>query len=212
MSRRLLITAGPTHEPIDAVRYVANRSSGRLGVALAEAGRAAGWDVLLLLGPTAFAAPHGVRTQRFETTADLAGLLEREFPRCDVLVMAAAVADYRPRESGPGKLERGDRPLTLTLEPTPDLVAGCAAQKRRDQRIIGFALEAPAELAARAAAKLRRKRLDAIVANPLETMGAATIAATLITADGASLTPPAGTGLDKHAFAAWLIGWLGPPG
>lgn len=210
--RKLLITAGPTHEPIDAVRYIANRSSGRLGVALAEAADAAGWDVTLLLGSVA-AGPPAVRTLRFESTGELATLLDQHFAACDVLIMAAAVADYRPRLPATQKLPRRDATLVLELEPTPDLVAACAARKRPGQRIIGFALEEPAVLVQRAREKLLRKGLDAIVANPLETMGADEIRATVFTAEGAMVAPPAGdTGrLSKAAFARWLVEWLGPP-
>lgn len=187
--KRMLITAGPTHEPIDAVRYLANRSSGRLGVCLAEAARDAGWNVTLLLGPTALEPPAGVRTVRFESTADLAALLAAQFPKCDVLIMAAAVADYRPRRAAAGKLPRAGGKLVLELEPTPDLVAACAARKRPAQRIIGFALDEPAALAARARAKLHRKGLDAIVANPLETMGAEIVSAVVYTAAGKQFVP-----------------------
>lgn len=211
--RRMLITAGPTHEPLDAVRYLANRSSGRLGVCLAEAARDAGWRVTLLLGPAAAQPPDGVRTIRFESTADLAGLLQTHFPKCDVLIMAAAVADYRPRRISRHKLPRRGRKLVVELEPTPDLVAGCAARKRPGQRIIGFALEEPAVLAKRAGLKLRRKGLDAIVANPLETMGAQKINGVIYTADGRTVVPPTGAqrgqGIAKARFARWLIAWLG---
>lgn len=247
-SRRMLITAGPTHEPIDAVRYIANRSSGRMGVALAEAARDAGWNVTLLLGPVALEPPAGVRTFSFESTADLAELLEEHFPACDVLIMAAAVADYRPRRlseprsvsqqdsepeaqargTSPGvserttdaedhrpghKLPRHDEPLVLELEPTPDLVAQCAARKRADQRIIGFALEEPAVLAERARDKLERKGLDAVVANPLDTMGATDITATVFAAAGRLITMPdlkaASATVSKSEFARWLIEWIG---
>ena len=207
--RRLLITAGPTHEPIDAVRYLANRSSGRMGVALAAAGVAAGWDVMLLLGPTAEPPTAGVRVERFVATADLERLLASQFPACDVLIMAAAVADYRPATPLDGKLpRRGDR-FVLELAPTPDLVAACAARRAPHQRIIGFALEEPARLATRAVSKLREKGLDAIVANPLATMGAADVVATVFTPDGAQHTPPgAGAASTKAEFARWLIAWI----
>lgn len=208
MPRRLLITAGPTHEPIDSVRYIANRSSGRLGIALAAVAVEAGWDVTLLLGPVQIDAPAGVTVHRFTTAADLAALLDHHFPCCDTLVMAAAVADYRPRlqasAAAPSKLPRADRTLKLELEPTPDLVAACAARKRDAQRIIGFALEPAERLEQRAAEKLRAKRLDAIIANPLETMGADTIDAKLIFADGRSASP--GT-MSKPAFARWLMSY-----
>lgn len=226
--RRLLITAGPTHEPIDEVRYLANRSSGRLGLCLAQAARDTGWHVTLLLGPIAAAPPPGVHTVHFESTAQLAGLLDEHFPRSDVLIMAAAVADYRPMRTDPAKLPRTDKPLVLTLEPTPDLVAACSARKRPGQRIIGFALEDPGQLAARARQKLERKALDAIVANPLETMGADSIAATVYTASGeicqpsrepqyaASASPSQRADqrpvhMSKSDFARWLMNWLATP-
>src|SRR5688572_30671907 len=126
--RRLLITAGPTQEPIDAVRFIGNRSSGRLGVALADHAAAHGWQTTLLLGPTATAPPFApsdsrVRVVRFRTTAELGALLDEHFPSCDVLIMAAAVADYRPimkEGQGEGKLRRTDQKLVIELEPTPD--------------------------------------------------------------------------------------------
>ena len=220
-SRRMLISAGPTHEPIDAVRYIGNRSSGRMGIALAEAARDAGWEVTLLLGPVALPPPLDVRTYSFETAAELEALLAEHFPACDVLIMAAAVADYRPRAACVSKLPRTEGPLLLELEPTPDLVARCAARKRPDQRIIGFALEEPGVLAERAREKLRRKGLDAIVANPLSAMGATDVAATLFTADGRVIRMPEAAGapgragdsgfcaaVSKEDFARWLMAWV----
>lgn len=209
---RMLITAGPTYEAIDAVRYVANRSSGRLGICLAEAARDAGWQATLLLGPAATEPPADICTLRFESTADLAASLDTYFPECDVLIMAAAVADYRPRRAELGKLPRtGDR-LVIELEPTPDLVARCAARKRPGQRIIGFALEEPAALEARAREKLQRKGLDAIVGNPLGTMGAEDIRAVVYTAAGGVIQPAndaeGARGQSKADFARWLIGWI----
>jgi phosphopantothenoylcysteine decarboxylase/phosphopantothenate--cysteine ligase len=206
--RRILITAGPTHEPIDAVRYLANRSSGRLGICLAAAARDAGWKVTLLLGPTALTPPDGVHTERFEVTADLAALLDRHAPECDVLIMAAAVADYRPQTPAAHKLPRTGRKLALELEPTPDLIQACAGRKRPGQLFIGFALEEPAVLAERARAKLAQKGLDAMVANPLETMNADEIRATVYTADGQVITPPGAPVLSKGEFARWLMAWI----
>jgi phosphopantothenoylcysteine decarboxylase/phosphopantothenate--cysteine ligase len=212
MPRKMLITAGPTHEPIDAVRYLANRSSGRMGVALAEAARDAGWTVTLLLGPVALAPPAGVQTFAFESVADLARLLDEHFPACDALLMAAAVADYRPRRPSEAKLLRRGDPLVLELEPTPDLVATCTARKRKDQRIIGFALEEPTVLEERALDKLRRKGLDAIVANPLATMGSTEVNATIYTAGEtsaeAAACAPASVSGTKSEFARRLIAWI----
>ena len=207
---RLLITAGPTHEPIDAVRYLANRSSGRLGIALAEEAGARGHDVTLLLGPTHLEPTHTrVSTHRFQTTADLRTLLGAHFPACDVLIMAAAVADYRPSpppDGPPTKLRRTGDDLTLTLEPTPDLLAELADRKRPDQLTIGFALEPEERLEASARDKLARKGLDAIVANPLETMDAPTIGATVLTASGARHHCAE---IDKREFAPWLLDLTG---
>lgn len=200
---RYLITCGPTREPIDAVRYISNRSSGRLGAALAMAARDAGHATTLLAGPGVNCdGLTGVALHRFESTADLADLLQTHFAECDRLIMAAAVADYRPVSRSAGKLPRASQRLTLELEPTPDLVAGLASQKRDGQRIVAFALEEPAEIQSRAAAKLKRKHVDAVVANPLDTMDAATIRPLLLTADGRCESP--GT-MTKGVFANWLI-------
>lgn len=212
MTSRLLITAGPTHERIDEVRYVANRSSGQMGAALARAARDAGHEVTLLLGPVAreirTAAEACAAVHAFESTADLEHLLREHFPACDVLIMAAAVADYRPVRPTRGKLPRQGEKLLLELEPTPDLVAACAGGKRSDQRIVAFALEEPAKLHHRAVEKMRAKHVDAIVANPLVTMGSASVSAVVCTPDGRTHAPPAVL-LDKNHFAEWLIGWIG---
>ena len=141
--RHLLITAGPTHEPIDAVRFIGNRSSGRLGVALADKAAARDWRVTLLLGPTSL-TPSDSRVQvlRFRTTADLEALLRQHFPAADTLIMAAAVADYRPKpllnrpDAAEGKLKRSHGPLTLELEPTPDLLAACSSLRVPGQTLV----------------------------------------------------------------------------
>ncbi len=204
---RLLISAGPTHEPIDAVRYIGNRSSGRLGIALADQAAANGWTVTLLLGPTGLTpADSRIRLHRFRTTSELQRLLEAEFGSHDVLVMAAAVADYRPRatpEALGGKLRRGGRSLTLELDPTPDLLAGVAAGKRPHQLVVGFALEPPDQLMESAMQKLNRKGLDMIVANPLETMESDMIEATILRADGTRTQTTGKVG--KADFAVSLL-------
>lgn len=212
---RLLVTAGPTHEPIDAVRYIGNRSSGRMGVELARAGADAGWQVTLLLGPCPTPPPPGVAVQGFVTAQDLQGLLDRLFLDTDVLIMAAAVADYRPapEDTRPGgKHRRVDAGMRLELEATPDLLARCGSRRRADQLLVGFALEPEPTLHSSAQDKLARKQVDLIVANPLETMDAPDISARLVAAPELGLAPgihpPAG--LDKAAFADWLIAQLGP--
>lgn len=207
---RVLVTAGPTHEPIDAVRYLANRSSGRMGEAIADSALDSGMEATLLLGPIPREPGSRWRTSpRFESCEDLRRLLAAEWPRHDCLIMAAAVADFRPVSISPGKLRRREG-LELALESTPDLLAEAAALRRPDQFIVGFALAPEAELAPSAREKLASKRLDAIVANPLETMDAPTIRGTLHLADGRTLTPPQGGRLPKADFARWLIETLRP--
>jgi phosphopantothenoylcysteine decarboxylase/phosphopantothenate--cysteine ligase len=211
---RLLVTAGPTHEPIDAVRFIGNRSSGRMGIAIAAAAAAAGCPVTLLMGPATLEATDagsGIRVVRFRTTADLEESLAEHWPEHDVLVMAAAVADYRPAaattagaDAAGGKLRRREGPLVLELESTPDLLAGVAARSRPGQTLVGFALEPPERLLASARDKLVRKGVHAIVANPLETMDGPDVAGTVVTPDG--LLRPEPERLSKPAFAAWLVG------
>ena len=204
---RMLITAGPTHEPIDAVRYIANRSSGRMGLALAEAAVERRWPTTLLLGPTHLQPPEStlLTVERFRTTVDLQRLLSLHWRGHDVLIMAAAVSDYRSGQPDPtGKMPRTDDPLTLELEPTPDLLAELASRTQGDQTVIGFALEPPDRLAESARRKMLRKRLDAIVANPLQTMDSKTVTAKLFLRHGEVLTPP--PKVTKRQFAAWLMG------
>ena len=213
---RILITAGPTHEPIDAVRYLGNRSSGRMGCAIAASAHAAGHTVTLLLGPThdpaVNALPDAVDVVRFVTTAELHAAIQAHWPDHDVLFMAAAVADFRPAMMAgdgeipvdpDGKIKRGQEPLHLQLTPNPDLLAETSKASRPEQTLIGFALEPPASLETSARDKLRRKGVHAIVANPLRTMDADEIEATVLLRDG-SVTPPAGR-IAKTEFATWLV-------
>lgn len=210
MARRphILITAGPTREPIDRVRYLSNRSSGRMGVALAEAALDIGCEVTLLLGPVSAIPPAEVKVVRFETTADLQARLAEHFSQCDILVMAAAVSDYRPVESSVDKLEREEGTIRLELESTPDLVAECAATKRGGQLICAFALESTQTLSQRAQDKLQRKQVDAILANPLETMDSGDIEATLFLASGETLHPSLPDGSPPQQSKAVVADWL----
>jgi phosphopantothenoylcysteine decarboxylase/phosphopantothenate--cysteine ligase len=198
---RVLVAAGPTHEPIDDVRFIGNRSSGRMGTAIAEAFRAAGCSVTLARGP-GLAPVSGCGDRRFTTAAELLELLRSEWPAHDLLVMAAAVADYRPAARVVGKMHREDGAVILRLEPTEDILSGLAGCRRPDQYVVGFALERPEELEDSARGKLERKRADAIVANPLATMDAADVDARLHFADGRAESP--GGTRTKAAFAAWL--------
>jgi phosphopantothenoylcysteine decarboxylase / phosphopantothenate---cysteine ligase len=215
MRPRLLVTAGPTHEPIDRVRFIGNRSSGRLGIAIAKAAADRGIPTTLLLGPVENAPDPThpqIEVRRFRTAAELASSLEAISDGFDLVIMAAAVADFRPRSILDGKHRRTEAGLAIELEPVPDLLAGLAARRRPGQRLVGFALEPEAELETRAIAKLRRKAIDAIVANPLETMEAAEIRGIVHFADGTRATPPEHpAAIDKDRFAAWLVDLLADP-
>jgi phosphopantothenoylcysteine decarboxylase/phosphopantothenate--cysteine ligase len=206
-AKTLLITAGPTHEPIDAVRFLGNRSSGRVGIALADEAARRGWSVTLLLGPvTRTPSDSRVRVVRFRTCSDLERLLAEEAPKCAVLVMAAAVADYRPKVDPSffgGKFRRKNENLTLELEPTPDLLAQVASRRKAEQLLVGFALEPREELLASARLKLERKKVDLVVGNPLETMDGETIEAVVLGRDGTE-TRTAGV-ISKADFAPWLM-------
>lgn len=169
---RVLITAGPTHEPIDAVRFIGNRSSGKMGVALAQAFIDQGAQVSLLLGPATVAPPVGCEeVVRFETAAELVAAVAERWGQMDVGIAAAAVADVRPVAPATNKLHRADLPPAIALEPTPDVLAYMGQHKAGHQKLIGFALETD-EGRASAASKLERKNLDGIVLNTLLDDGA----------------------------------------
>lgn len=205
-----LVTLGPTEEPLDAVRFLGNRSSGQMGLAIAESLLSRGWLVVAGAGPIRTPIPASflhhphARVERFRTALDLEALLHRELPRADLVVMAAAVADFRPRSTADGKLRRVDAGLQLDLEAVPDLLASTRGLRKPGSRIFGFALEPANTLRDSALDKLARKDLAGIVANPLETMDAPDIDGTLFLRDGRVLSP--GRRLPKPDFAAWLTG------
>ncbi|HET7226367.1 MAG TPA: bifunctional phosphopantothenoylcysteine decarboxylase/phosphopantothenate--cysteine ligase CoaBC [Candidatus Eisenbacteria bacterium] len=177
---RVLIGAGRTEEPLDPVRVLTNRSSGRMGFALAEAARDRGADVTLVHGPASVPPPEGVRRVPVTTAAQMAKALGAGAARAHVVVMAAAVADYRPARIAREKLKRVPGPITLELHPNPDILAGLAAHRRRGQQFVGFALETSRGLS-RARAKLAAKGLDLIVLNAPEAgIGGDTNVVTLI--------------------------------
>jgi phosphopantothenoylcysteine decarboxylase/phosphopantothenate--cysteine ligase len=201
---RILVTAGPTREPLDAVRFITNASSGRMGCAVAAAALAAGHDVRLLLGPCGAEPPGGAEVVRFATAADLKRELHARFAACDALVMAAAVGDFTPEAPADGKLRRSDGPLELRLVPTEDILAGVAAGRRAGQTVVAFAVEAgdEEEMASAARRKLAAKGADFIVVNPASAMGAAAGRAAILTADAVAL-PWAERG--KEALAAEIL-------
>jgi phosphopantothenoylcysteine decarboxylase / phosphopantothenate---cysteine ligase len=164
---RVLVTAGGTREPIDTVRFIGNRSSGRMGIALAAAAAKRGAEVTLIAANVGLAAPPGVRRVDVETAAELAQAAEEEFPRAHVLLMAAAPADFRAASPAEGKLQRAGG-LELSLEPTEDILASLSARRSEGQTIVGFAAEATGnaeDAVERARGKLERKGADLIVFN-----------------------------------------------
>ena len=202
---RVLITAGPTWEPIDEVRFLGNRSSGRLGSEIARAACERSLPTTLLLGPGVTAdLPSQLTVERFQTTVDLESCLRDFWPNHDILIMAAAVSDYRPAQTLMGqKMARREKSFELRLEPTPDLLSGLASLEHPGTRI-GFALEADDDLEGRARQKLASKDLHAIVANPLATMDADSIEGVFVLPDGPTHRPPGGS-IPKSRFADWLV-------
>lgn len=169
--QRVLISAGPTQEAIDPIRFISNRSSGKMGYAIAAAARARGAEVVLVTGPTALHPPQGVLTVPVTTAGEMADALSQHFPSCTVLIMAAAVADFRPKVQAVQKLKKRDQAeLTLELEAAPDILAMLSA-KRTTQVLVGFAAETE-RLVTYAADKLRGKGLDLIIANDVTREGA----------------------------------------
>ncbi|MBN9319179.1 MAG: bifunctional phosphopantothenoylcysteine decarboxylase/phosphopantothenate synthase [Caulobacterales bacterium 68-7] len=192
--KRVLVTAGPTHEPIDPVRYIANRSSGRQGYAVAEALAALGAEVTLVSGPVDLPAPAGVNLQKVETASQMRQACESALP-VDAAVMVAAVADWRPRETANTKLKKAAGfGATLELVENPDILRAVAAKgPKRPKLVVGFAAETDA-LLANARAKLASKGCDWIVANDVSqpgVMGGAENTVTLVTPRGAETWPQA---------------------
>ena len=183
----LLVTAGPTHEPLDAVRHLSNRSSGKMGYALAEAGHRRGARVLLVSGPTHLEPPAGVTIERVGTVDDMAETVMKRLDDATVVVMAAAVADYQAESIAPGKIKKTNGSLTIRLKPTLDILSEIAARRHPGQLVVGFAAETD-NLVEHAAAKLASKRVDLMVANDVTREGAGfdvdTNIVTLIFADG----------------------------
>ncbi|MBI2080205.1 MAG: bifunctional phosphopantothenoylcysteine decarboxylase/phosphopantothenate--cysteine ligase CoaBC [candidate division NC10 bacterium] len=184
--RYLLMTAGPTYEPLDPVRFVGNRSSGRMGFALAEAAAARGARVTLVSGPTHLAPPAGVECVRVETTQEMYEAVLARAAEADAVIKAAAPADYRPSTVAPAKIKKGREVLSMELTPTPDIL-GELGRRKGAAVLVGFAAETE-DLVANAREKLRKKNLDLVVANEVGAQGAGfgtdTNRVTLIGADG----------------------------
>ena len=190
---RVLVTAGPSREALDPVRYVTNRSSGKMGYAIARAAAQRGAQVTLLTGPVALEAPQGVQVVPFTTTQELLERAQELASKQDVLIQAAAPADYRAQKIAPQKIKKNSgEPLVLTLVENPDVAAALGRSKRPDQVFVGFAAETN-DVLAHAQGKLERKNLDMIVANDVTLPGAGfdvdTNVVTLITRDEAVSLP-----------------------
>ncbi|MBI4624824.1 MAG: phosphopantothenoylcysteine decarboxylase [Verrucomicrobia bacterium] len=161
---RCLITAGPTREHLDPVRFLSNGSSGKTGYALAAAAAGRGWHVDLVSGPVALQVPVGVTVHRVISAAEMFAACQLHFASCDLFIAVAAVADYRPREVAKEKKKKAGGPVSLELVPTVDILKTLAATRRGGQIIVGFAAETN-EVETNARRKLHEKRLDWIVAN-----------------------------------------------
>ena len=169
---RVLVTAGPTREPVDPVRYLTNRSSGKMGYAIAESAAARGARVVLVTGPTALPVPPGVEAVRVETAAQMADAVLGRGVECDVVVQAAAVADYRPARPADRKIKKGAEGFdAIPLEPTQDIAAALGQRKRAGQTLVGFAAETD-RVDENARKKIVAKNLDLIVANDVTAPGA----------------------------------------
>jgi len=168
---RILITAGGTREYIDPVRFISNASSGRMGYALARAALKAGHKVILVTAPTTRRPPSEAKIIEVETAAQMFEAVKKYFHRCDCLIMAAAVADYTPAHPSKSKIQKTDKQLTIKLKPTADILKWAGGHKRKNQVIVGFALEDKV-VRARAEKKLREKNLDMIIANTSAAIGA----------------------------------------
>lgn len=161
---KLLITAGPTREALDPVRFISNRSSGRMGYALASVAAKKKYDVVLISGPVALPVPDHVRCVRVVTAEELLAAVRAHLAWCDVLVMAAAVADWRPKKIARQKIKKQNGPPKIEWEPTPDILKTIAPLKKKQQVFCGFAAETH-NISREAKRKMRAKNLDMIVAN-----------------------------------------------
>jgi phosphopantothenoylcysteine decarboxylase/phosphopantothenate--cysteine ligase len=209
LGRRVVVTAGPTHEPIDPVRFLGNRSSGKMGYAVAAAARRRGADVTLIAGPTALPDPPGIEMMKVESARDMQGALDGAVGGAHAVIMAAAIADFRAVAPAEHKLKRSEMtgPMGLQLDPNPDLLAGLGERRRAagdGPVLVGFAAETR-DVENYARAKLKSKGCDLVVANDVTEPGAGFAVDTnrVVLVDGAGTTPvPAGT---KHVVAHRIL-------
>ena len=201
---RILITAGPTREYLDDVRYLSNASSGRMGYAIAEAVLAAGHQAVLVSGPVMLTPPHGSEVHPVETTAELHDVCNRLFQDCDGAIATAAVCDYRPRARFPGKLAKTGVSLELELDETADVLADLGLQKGH-RWLVGFALESDEFAHVNALRKLKHKNCDAIVLNRPTAIGSTTNQIEIINPVGATVASFSGAKTDvAHELWNWI--------
>jgi phosphopantothenoylcysteine decarboxylase/phosphopantothenate--cysteine ligase len=193
VGRRVVVTAGPTREAIDPVRFVSNHSSGKMGVALASSAWRRGADVSLVAGPMSVTPPTGADVHHVETTAEMASAVEELMPRADVLIMAAAPSDFRPTNVATSKIKKGDAAPTIEMQHTTDILRATKAKRRTNAIIVGFALETD-NVIANGKQKLRDKWLDLVVVNDATEAGAGfggdTNRVTLVDKEGAEEVLP----------------------
>ncbi|MES2596920.1 MAG: phosphopantothenoylcysteine decarboxylase [Verrucomicrobiota bacterium] len=204
----ILITAGPTREPLDPVRYLTNRSSGRMGYALAEAARNAGHEVTLVSGPVTLAKPEGIAVVKIETAKEMYEAVQKHISSADIAIFAAAVADYRPAVKAEQKIKKGAETLTLELERTEDILGSTRSVFGFKGILVGFAAETE-KLIEHAQDKLVRKGCDLIIANDVSQPGigfdSAENAVTLCLPGGRTLVMPQQS---KAALASELIRFI----
>lgn len=202
--KRVLVTAGATQEALDPVRYITNHSTGRIGYAVARAARRLGAGVVLAAAPGALPDPWGVRVRHTVSAREMFDAVREELPEADYVVMAAAVADYRPAEVAAQKIKKADGALSLSLERTDDILLWLGQNRREGQKICGFSMETE-NLIENSREKLRKKNCDLLVANSLSTPGAGfavdTNVASLITAGGVEELPL----MSKDALASEIL-------
>lgn len=205
--RRIVVTAGRTEQPLDPVRFITNRSTGKMGYAIAEQAQKRGADVLLISGPSNLEPPKGVTCEKIRTVADLKQATEQAFVEADALIMTAAVLDFRPETVSKGKLKKSPHGLDLHLVPNDDFLIGLG-QNKGGRKVIGFAMETDNALE-NAHGKLKRKNLDLIVLNELNVAGAGfgvdTNVVTLIEPNDQETSLPL---MSKHSVADHILDWL----
>ncbi len=204
---KILVTAGPTREAIDPVRYISNRSSGRMGYAVARAAAERGHEVVLVSGPVAIPAPEGVRLVPVVSAEDMRAAVQARLEACDALVMCAAVADWRPASVNPVKIKKMGTTPVLRLVKTPDILAGASARKG-DRIFVGFAAETGGDFEAEAARKRRKKHCDLVVVNDVTAPGAGfdveTNQVSLVSESGVERLPL----MSKRDVGRRIIAWI----